>query len=90
MEKYEILDKTLKGRVTLHSLRHTFATRCIEAGMQPKVLQHLLGHSDIKITLNTYCDAFEGFKKENVAKADEYFADMGINFSNTKSIKEAV
>lgn len=81
MEKYDILDKKVKGRVSLHSLRHTFATRCIEAGMQPKVLQYLLGHSDIKITLNTYCDAFENFQKENLAKTDEYFANMGINLN---------
>lgn len=89
LEKYDILDKTIKGTVSLHSLRHTFATRCIEAGMQPKVLQHILGHSDIRITLNTYCDAFENFQKENLAKTDEYFADMGISFSNSKNIKDA-
>ncbi len=75
IEKHEILDNSIKGRVSLHSLRHTFATRCIEAGMQPKVLQHILGHSDIKITLNTYCDAFESFQNENIAKTDEYFAE---------------
>ena len=56
--------------------------------MQPKVLQHILGHSDIKITLNTYCDAFESFQKENIAKTDEYFADMGINFETAKTVKE--
>ncbi|MCR5636999.1 MAG: site-specific integrase [Clostridiales bacterium] len=89
VEKYDILDKRIKGKVSLHSLRHTFATRCIEAGMQPKVLQHILGHSDIKITLNTYCDAFENFQNENIAKTDEYFADMGISFDQSKSIKEA-
>ena len=89
VEKYDILDKTVKGKVSLHSLRHTFATRCIEAGMQPKVLQHILGHSDIKITLNTYCDAFENFQNENIAKTDEYFADMGISFENAKSTKAA-
>ena len=87
IEKHAILDNSIKGRVSLHSLRHTFATRCIEAGMQPKVLQHILGHSDIKITLNTYCDAFESFQNENVAKTDEYFADMGINFDSAKSEK---
>lgn len=89
IEKYDILDKKVKGRVSLHSLRHTFATRCIEAGMQPKVLQHLLGHSDIKITLNTYCDAFENFQNENIAKTDEYFADMGISFEQSKKGKAA-
>lgn len=89
VEKYEILDPMVKGRVSLHSLRHTFATRCIEAGMQPKVLQHLLGHSDIKITLNTYCDAFENFQNENIAKTDEYFAGMGICFDQPKAVQEA-
>ena len=87
VEKYNIVDKTVKGKVTLHSLRHTFATRCIEAGMQPKVLQHILGHSDIKITLNTYCDAFENFQNENIAKTDEYFADLGINFDKPRELK---
>ncbi|MBP5208469.1 MAG: site-specific integrase [Clostridia bacterium] len=88
VEKYDIVDKKIRGKVSLHSLRHTFATRCIEAGMQPKVLQHILGHSDIKITLNTYCDAFESFQKENIAKTDEYFAGMGINFETAKTVKE--
>ena len=88
VEKYDIVDKKIRGKVSLHSLRHTFATRCIEAGMQPKVLQHILGHSDIKITLNTYCDAFESFQKENIAKTDEYFAGMGINFETAKTVNE--
>ena len=78
IEKYGITDKKVKGKLSLHSLRHTFATRCIEAGMQAKVLQHILGHTDIKITLNTYCDAFESFQNENIAMADEYLASIGI------------
>lgn len=38
----------------MHSLRHTFATRCIEKGVQPKTLQKILGHSSIKITMDLY------------------------------------
>lgn len=40
--------------LSIHKLRHTFATRCIESGMRPKTLQKILGHSDITITLNYY------------------------------------
>ena len=89
IEKYGILDKKVKGRVSLHSLRHTFATRCIEAGMQAKVLQHILGHSDIKITMNTYCDAFESFQNDNLAMADEYLAKMGIGYQKLRLVESA-
>lgn len=37
-----------------HALRHTFATNCINCGMDPKCLSELLGHSDVKTTLNKY------------------------------------
>ena len=37
-----------------HTLRHTFATRCIEAGVDVKTLSEILGHSDVKTTLNRY------------------------------------
>lgn len=40
--------------VTAHILRHTFATRCFEAGIEPKVIQSYLGHSNLQTTLNIY------------------------------------
>lgn len=72
IKKYQFIDPSVPGRVDLHSLRHTYATRCIESGIQPKVLQKLLGHTDISITLNTYCDAFEAFTKTNIDMANRY------------------
>ena len=40
--------------INYHALRHTFATRCIEAGIDVKTLSELLGHTDASVTLNTY------------------------------------
>lgn len=70
--KHNIIDDNIPGRVDLHSLRHTYATRCIKGEMQPKVLQKLLGHTDVSITLNTYCDAFEAYTSANLDLANRY------------------
>ncbi len=58
--------------VHTHMLRHTFATRCIEAGMQAVVLQKILGHKDISVTLNTYTSIFNKFKQNEVEKVTNY------------------
>lgn len=76
LEKYNIIDKTVHGDVTCHSLRHTYATRCIEGGMPAKVLQSLLGHSDISITLNTYCDAFAEYQEKHVDIFEQYMTEL--------------
>lgn len=41
-------------KFSMHNLRHTFASRCIELGMTPKVLQKLLGHERIAMTMDLY------------------------------------
>ncbi len=51
-----------------HSLRHTFATRCFEAGMEPKVVQMLMGHSSITVTLNIYTHVMKSKLHEEVSK----------------------
>ena len=40
--------------VYMHSLHHTFATRCIEKDVKPKVLQKYLGHSNLATTMDLY------------------------------------
>lgn len=45
--------------LTPHTLRHTFATRCIERGMNPKTIQIILGHSSVNITMDLYCHVTE-------------------------------
>lgn len=51
-----------------HSLRHTFATRCIEAGFDIKTLSEILGHSSVKITLDKYVHSSMQLKRLNMEK----------------------
>ena len=78
LKKHDIIDDSIDGKVGLHSLRHTYATRCIEAGIPPKVLQKLLGHTDVSVTLNTYCNAFDSFSDENIALANDYMKNNNL------------
>lgn len=50
----QILNKLDLGIYNFHALRHTFATRCVENGCDPKTLSEILGHSSVKITLERY------------------------------------
>lgn len=62
----KICDKAGIPHFSMHILRHTFATRCIEAGMKPKTLQTLLGHSNIGITMNLYVHTTEEEKQREI------------------------
>lgn len=55
-------------KATFHTLRHTFATRCIEAGVDVKTFSELLGHTDVKTTLNKYVHSSFELKKNSIDK----------------------
>ncbi len=60
--------------MTPHTLRHTFSTRCLENGMNIKVLQRILGHADIRTTMNTYCHVTD----DELYSAINIFEEKGI------------
>ena len=73
--------------ITSHSLRHTFGTRCIEAGMRAVALQRLMGHSDVSVTLNVYTSVFQRYKEAELEKVNNYYINNDI-FKNGNYIAE--
>lgn len=74
--------------ISSHSLRHTFGTRCIESGMAPVVVQRLMGHKNISVTLNTYTSVFDKFKEREIDKVNQYYLNenlIGNNLINEKN-----
>ncbi|MDO4860761.1 MAG: site-specific integrase [Bacillota bacterium] len=63
-----------------HALRHSFATRCIEAGVPAVVLKKWLGHTDIHITLDTYADVFARMDFSAADKFDELMESMELGW----------
>lgn len=75
--------KTSSKNISTHCLRHTYGTRCIEAGMTAVVLQRLMGHKDVTVTLNTYTSVFNKFKEEELKKVNNYLTNNQLNFINS-------
>lgn len=62
----------------IHSFRHTFATRCIESGMDILVVSHILGHAQASTTLNKYGHCLPDHKRDCIGKLD------GLYLKNAK------
>lgn len=62
-----------------HTFRHTFATRCLEAGVKPKTIQSYLGHATLEMTMNLYVHTTENVKKEEIELLEQNI--NGLNSS---------
>jgi len=69
-----ILKKCGLKPVGVHSTRHTFASRCIERGMDPKTLSEILGHANVATTLNTYVHSNKKSKEDGVNMLSDLFS----------------
>lgn len=64
----KIIAKLDVADYTFHACRHTFATRCVEVGIDAKTLSELLGHASVKTTLDRYVHPSIDLKKEQMNK----------------------
>ena len=73
-------------RITPHCFRHTFATRCFEAGIPPKTVQTLLGHASLDMTMNLYTHVMDDKKDEALEALNEYYEQID---EDEKSVDES-
>lgn len=75
-----------------HAIRHTFATRALELGVDIKTLSEILGHSNVSITLNVYAHSLMEQKKKAIEKLNEmHVAHMGASsFAVSSAVMAAI
>ncbi len=66
-------DPVVFERITPHTLRHTFATRAFESGIPPKVVQQILGHSSLEMTMDLYTHVTEDVQSKEIQKLNMFF-----------------
>jgi len=75
---YQYMFKSIQKRAKVeikgfHSLRHTFATRALECGIDIKSLAEILGHKNPTITLNRYAHSMMNYKKAMINKIGKLY-----------------
>lgn len=76
---YRLCEEASIHRIGMHALRHTYATRAIESGMQPNILQKLLGHASIKTTMDRYVHVTNESMEEAIKTFETNRVEEGSN-----------
>lgn len=79
------MEENLLLNFSCHTLRHTFTAQLIELGMNVKVIQEALGHSDILTMLDIYADVTKELKQKQFIKFDDFFPIMTNTPQYTKN-----
>ena len=93
LNRYNEIYKVQLPKITPHVCRHTYCSNQAKAGMNPKTLQYLMGHSDIAVTLNVYThvgleDAENELRKmQNLEGARK---EMGLSDKDDKPLKQTM
>ena len=77
-----LLEKADLPDIRFHDLRHSTATMLLSKGVHPKVVQEILGHSEIGMTLNTYSHVLPTMQKDAMEKLDDLFQQVNIHYKN--------
>ena len=75
--KHVLKEATIE-ETNFHTLRHTFATRCVEAGFDIKSRSEILGHSNVNITMNRYVHPTLELKRQNMQRLSCSFASAFV------------
>lgn len=73
---HQVLDRTGFLRIRFHDLRHTAATLPLKEKVHPKIVQEMLGHSTISLTLDTYSHILPDIQQEAADKMDKIFGEV--------------
>ena len=79
VKEYREIQKATGITKDTYSLRHTFVTRCAEAGISPKQIANWAGHSNITTTLTTYTNINSEFELENVTRKNAFDTKLTQN-----------
>ena len=78
---YKLCERAGIRPFCMHTLRHTFATRCIEYGIRPKVLQQILGHASLKTTMDRYVHNTEDSMTDAVTLFEQGSCKNGVKMA---------